>query len=318
MGYVSWLKQEHLEGCVERMIHDAMKKADLALLPHVTKEQVTVLTEAFLTHVATATAHITDVADGRQQYVVRSYDVVHAAHAVGVKLYGYDAPDDSRLALLHRETDDVVESEPPHIADDDVIYSAPVESSDSDSSDSDTHDDNDDDTVSLGDGEFSDCEAPDTTPDHKHNEDNPYALPRRVMLRLFRDSCTLARLEAWPITRKALSAFHNLAETLLCPLVASCLQELASQPAPVPTVHTTPTVNRRAGGKKRMSGDVFPSMADASQKRKSPRLAHKSMRVHLDFLDDTKSSPSMKRTSKLQTRTPPPSHLVRRPAAARA
>ncbi|ETV99704.1 hypothetical protein H310_07767 [Aphanomyces invadans] len=325
MGYTPWLKQELLERCLERVVKDALKKADLTHV-HLTNERVTVVAEDFITQLTTATAYITDVTEGRQQFVVRACDVVRGAHAIGVKLYGYDdASDESRLALLHGETapsQTVVESEPRtlHSADDDIVDVGSLESSEADTSESDDASaSDDDDVISLGDGEFSDCDAPDEVHPGKINEDNPYALPRRVMLRLFRDICSQVKLEVMPITRKALSAYHNMAEALLFPLVASCLQELSSQPPLVslssPSISTTPTLNRRSGGKKRLSGDVFPPMAAASQKRKSPRLAHKSMRVHLTFQDETKSPMTKSATKQLTARsTPPASH--RRTAAA--
>ncbi|KAF0683306.1 Aste57867_24640 [Aphanomyces stellatus] len=230
-----------------------------------------------------------------------------------IKLYGYDCGDASRLALLHPKTDQTrcavdentfeEDRAPMYAADEDIIYSEPGDIHDSDDSDSDLSglEDDDDDTAFLGDGDFSECESLPPTlqavgADRSHasassrrragtkgqddddtfiySTENPFSVPRRVMLRLVRETSLVVTLEARPISRKALSAFHN-AETLLRPFLAV-----------VPDADDT-TINRR--GKKRMSGDVFQPMVAESQKRKSPRLAtkkSKSMGGHLDFCVD--------------------------------
>ncbi|KAF0711937.1 Aste57867_4959 [Aphanomyces stellatus] len=306
MPYEPWLKQEHLEACFSRVLTQAFKDAGMTPPHHIDNTLLATLYNDFTTVIETLQRHIAEVTDCRGQHIVRANDVVRAANAMDIKLYGYDSHDASRLALLHPKTDQTkcaVDEDtsdenrvPLYAADEVIIYSEPEDALDSEDSDSDLSSlDDEADTVSLGDGDFSECESvardgakgQDDDETFIYSVENPYSVPRRVMLRLFRDTSLAVTLEARPISRKALSAFHNVAETLLRPLLTSCLVEFAARPAPSSPMQTTPTINRR--GKKRMSGDVFQPMVAESQKRKSPRLAtkkSKSMGGHLDFCDD--------------------------------
>ncbi|KAG9401227.1 hypothetical protein AC1031_009983 [Aphanomyces cochlioides] len=300
MGFEPYMKQEELEACLALWIDQDAAANGLSIPPQLEgNPHVATLANEFVEAIQTVQTHIDQVTQCRGQIIVRAFDVVRAANAMGVKLYGYDdVLDESRLARLHADEQMPVVAEPPaskplaplHLADHDIVYTAPTELPDSDTSDSEGSSWEYDSSDSFGEGDFSECESSKSPAKAQNGKstDNPYCIPRRAILRLFRDTIRSITMETRPISRKALSAFHNLAETLLRPLLATCVEKLAaSYQEESSIVNTTPTINRR--GKKRLSGDVFPPMAIASQKRKSPRLAKKNMRVHLDFTDDSSS-----------------------------
>ncbi|OQR86799.1 hypothetical protein ACHHYP_09951 [Achlya hypogyna] len=293
VGYVCWLTKEHLETTLAATLDRARLAVarERGYAIHADEADLTTVVEEFHDAFSSAMAALVEASGEamhlRGDSMLRLCDVLSASRTRGAKLYGFDQEEDASSAARLDSTEDVDmdTAETTSENETDILYErATSGSSESSSSDDDScswKGSSGEDGASFGEGDESDLET--TSDDAKPTVSSMYWLPRRLILRLYRDTCAEIHMTAYPITRKALSALHNLLEGDLERLLATHLYKLAerAQLAYVARVEqelaevkeelrmTTPKLLRRS--KRRLSGDVVGGMAAEAQKRKSPR-----------------------------------------------
>ncbi|OQS06279.1 hypothetical protein THRCLA_01675 [Thraustotheca clavata] len=290
-GYVCWLTKEHLEEALRHALTRAQLMVDVKTVS--ASDMAAVVSEFHDNFADTMRELVRASGDSmalRGEFLLRLEDIMSASRARGEKLYGFDGDQDcSQVARLDVAEDvETVVMDPP-LMEEEIVYERNSSSSSSSADDSD--DDtcswkasSGDDDASFGEGDESEVESNykitiRTTPG------SVYWLPRRLILRLYRDTCAELFMTAHPITRKALSALHSLLESELDRLLTKHLYNVAERHhlAYVSRLEkelkdvkeelrmTTPKLLRRS--KRRLSGDVLNTMATEVQKRKSPRRA---------------------------------------------
>ncbi|KDO30745.1 hypothetical protein SPRG_04646 [Saprolegnia parasitica CBS 223.65] len=301
--YVCWVTKEHLEATLgatlDRARLNLARQTGYAI--HAGDAAMATVVDEFHDTFSAAMHELIEASGEamhlRGDSMMRLSDVLSASRARGAKIYGFDdATDDTSRAARLDPTEDVdmvdTTEEPSSDAHDAILYErATSESSSSDDSDDDScswKGSSGEDGASFGEGEESDVEtgADSASAPSVVSPTSLYWLPRRLILRLYRDTCAEIHMTAYPITRKALSALHNLLEGDLERLLAKHLYTLAEleQTAYVARIEqelqeakeeirmTTPKLLRRS--KRRLSGgDVVGHMATEAQRRKSPRRA---------------------------------------------
>jgi hypothetical protein len=315
--YRPWIMREHLVKALHRALGRYCKEAAISIQNM--EELADEMHDGFWDDVKDLVQRVS--ASSKFGTTVAAHHVTEAASSMGMKLYGFDdGKDASRVARLH-PSEEAALTEGHSASDDDEdascksgdsALSSSYSSSSNCSDDSEeVNDDQSDGGLSsvFGEGIYSEVENEqglgDREIDEAPIEDTdacPYWLPRRLILRLFRDTSSTLHMNCLAISRQALSGLHNLVERILQQhltrhinialeyereATAAALQaKLCERDATIAILtherddlqaqlrqaveakaFATPQAMRRS--KRRLSGDV---MTLESQKRKSPRV----------------------------------------------